>query len=51
VPEALINLGILADREGDTKAAYDHWVQARTRGARGGRLEEWIDTKKRLFGY
>jgi hypothetical protein len=51
IPEALVNMGILADREGDSKAAYDLWSQARGRGARGGRLDEWIDTKKRLFGY
>jgi tetratricopeptide (TPR) repeat protein len=51
VPEALVNLGILAEREGDTKAAYDDWSQARARGARTPHLDEWIDTKKRLFGY
>src|SRR6185503_15172150 len=51
VPEALVNLGILADREGDSRAAYDYWQQARNRGARGARLDEWIDSKKRLFGY
>jgi tetratricopeptide (TPR) repeat protein len=51
VPEALINLGILADREGDAKAAFDAWSQARTRGARSPRLDEWLDTKKRIFGF
>jgi tetratricopeptide (TPR) repeat protein len=51
VPEAGVNLGILADREGDAKAAYDAWVAARGRGARTPRLDEWIETKKRLFGF
>jgi len=53
VPEALVNLGILADRDGDARAAYDYWVQARSRGARpvGIRLDEWIESKKRLFGF
>jgi tetratricopeptide (TPR) repeat protein len=51
VPEALVNLGILAERDGDAKAAYDLWVQARSRGARAGRLDDWIEAKKRLFGF
>jgi hypothetical protein len=51
VPEALVNLGILADRDGDARAAYDQWVAAKARGARTPRLDEWIDAKKRLFGY
>jgi tetratricopeptide (TPR) repeat protein len=51
IAEAYVNLGILADRDGDSKAAYDSWTAARARGARTPRLEEWIDTKKRLFGY
>jgi tetratricopeptide (TPR) repeat protein len=51
VPEALVNLGILAERDGDAKAAYDFWVQARSRGARTARLDEWIEAKKRLFGF
>ncbi|HKA91719.1 MAG TPA: tetratricopeptide repeat protein [Haliangiales bacterium] len=51
VPEALVNLGILADRDGDSRAAYDQWVAARARGARTPRLDEWIEAKKRLFGY
>ena len=39
------------DREGDARAAYDYWSQARSRGARGGKLDEWIDSKTRLFGF
>ena len=46
-----MNLGILADRDGDSKSAYDQWVAARARGARSARLDEWIEAKKRLFGY
>ena len=51
IPEALVNLGIIAERDGDSRAAYDDWVSARARGARTPRLEDWIDSKKRLFGY
>ena len=51
VPEALVNLGILAERDGDAKAAYDYWCAARSKGARTSRLDEWIEAKKRLFGF
>ncbi len=51
IPEALLNLGIVADREGDAKAAYDDFTTARSRGARGPRLDDWIEAKKRLFGF
>jgi tetratricopeptide (TPR) repeat protein len=51
IPEALVNLGILADREGDAKGAFDYWSQAKNRGARSPKLDEWIDTKRRLFGF
>ena len=50
-PEALCNLGILYDRDGDYKKAYDAWVQARSRNARCPRLDDWISSKKRIFGY
>lgn len=51
IPEALVNLGILADRDGDAKGAYDQWVAARSRGARTPHLDEWIESKRRLFGF
>jgi tetratricopeptide (TPR) repeat protein len=50
-PEALANLGILYDRQGKTKDAYDTWVKARAKGVRSSDLNEWIDAKKRIFGY
>lgn len=50
-PEALCNLGILYDRNGDYKKAFDAWVQARSRNARCSRLDDWISSKKRIFGY
>jgi tetratricopeptide (TPR) repeat protein len=50
-PESIVNLGILADRSGDPKKAYELWQQARARGARVNGLDEWINAKKRIFGY
>ncbi len=49
-PEALVNKGILLDREGKACDAYNAWVQARAKGARGRYVQDWIATKKRLFG-
>lgn len=48
-PEALVNLGILADRRGDSKKALDYYKKALERGARTPRLREWIDVKERLL--
>jgi tetratricopeptide (TPR) repeat protein len=50
-PEALVNLGVMKDQSGDAKRAYDLWVQARAKGARFGKLDEWIDAKKRIFNF
>ncbi|HTM20991.1 MAG TPA: tetratricopeptide repeat protein, partial [Kofleriaceae bacterium] len=50
-PEALVNKGIMLDREGKSKEAYDAWVQAKAKGARGAKVSDWIATKKRLFNY
>ncbi len=49
-PEALVNLGILYDRRGEIRKALDMYRKALERGARTGRLREWIDTKDRLLG-
>lgn len=49
-PEALVNLGILYDRRGEIRKALDLYRKALERGARTGRLREWIDTKDRLLG-
>jgi tetratricopeptide (TPR) repeat protein len=49
-PEALVNLGILYDRRGEIRKALELYKKALDRGARTGRLREWIDTKDRLLG-
>ena len=48
--EALVNLGILRDRQGESKKALDLYKQAKACGARAPKLGEWIDVKERLFG-
>jgi tetratricopeptide (TPR) repeat protein len=48
-PEALVNLGILVDRQGDPKRALDLYKKAADRGARAPKLREWIDVKERLM--
>jgi tetratricopeptide (TPR) repeat protein len=50
-PEALVNLGILYDQQGQAEKAYDTWVKARARGAQAPSLTKWIDAKKRIFGF
>ncbi len=48
-PEALVNLGILFERRGDTKKALEYYKRALDRGARSPKLREWIDVKERMF--
>jgi tetratricopeptide (TPR) repeat protein len=48
--EARLNLGILRDRQGESKKALELYKQARACGARTPKLTEWIDIKERLFG-
>jgi hypothetical protein len=48
--EARINLGILRDRQGESKKALELYKQAKACGARSPKLNEWIDVKERLFG-
>jgi tetratricopeptide (TPR) repeat protein len=48
--EARLNLGILRDRQGESKKALDLYKQAKACGARTPKLAEWIDVKERLFG-
>jgi tetratricopeptide (TPR) repeat protein len=50
-PEALMNLGILHDRADKPREAYDAWVAARAKGVKSDRLDDWINNKKRIFGY
>ncbi len=47
--EALVNLGILRDRQGDAKRALDLYRKALEKGAHAPKLKEWIDIKERLF--
>jgi tetratricopeptide (TPR) repeat protein len=48
--EARVNLGILRDRQGESKKALEFYKQARACGAHAPKLAEWIDVKERLFG-
>jgi tetratricopeptide (TPR) repeat protein len=48
--EARLNLGILRDRQGESKKALELYKQAKACGARTPKLAEWIDVKERLFG-
>lgn len=48
--EARLNLGILRDRQGESKKALELYKQAKACGARSPKLAEWIDVKERLFG-
>jgi tetratricopeptide (TPR) repeat protein len=50
-PEALYNLGIIEDQSGNSKRAYDLWVTAKAKGVKTSKLDEWIDAKKRIFGF
>jgi tetratricopeptide (TPR) repeat protein len=50
VPEALVNLGIIRDRQGDGRGALEQYRRASERGVRSPKLKEWIDVKERLWG-
>jgi tetratricopeptide (TPR) repeat protein len=50
-PEALVNLGILHDRAGRPREAYDAWQRARARGVVTRELQKWIEAKKRIYGF
>jgi tetratricopeptide (TPR) repeat protein len=50
-PEALANYGVMLDRSGNPRGAYDAWVKARARGVRSGRVRGWINAKKRIYNY
>jgi tetratricopeptide (TPR) repeat protein len=49
-PEALVNLGIVKDRQGDPRRALELYKRAQDKGARAPKLKEWIDVKERLLG-
>ncbi|HEY3352544.1 MAG TPA: tetratricopeptide repeat protein [Polyangia bacterium] len=48
--EALMNLGIHYDRQGEPQKALEMYRKAADRGVRAARLKGWIDVKERLFG-
>ncbi len=50
-PEALVNLGILHDKAGRPREAYEAWQKARARGVATRELQKWIDAKKRIYGF
>ncbi len=50
-PEALANYGIMLDRAGKPKQAYEAWILAQKKGVRSRSLSNWISAKKRIFGY
>lgn len=50
-PEALVNLGVMYQRSGNSKAAYNAWVRARRAGVRARKLNAWINLKKRIWNY
>ena len=45
-PEALVDLGIVYEQEGDIGRALQLWQQS----GRGGRVREWIDATRRFLG-
>jgi tetratricopeptide (TPR) repeat protein len=49
VPEALVNLGILYDSNGDAENAYEIWKQAKARGVKVPELDDWLEAKRRFF--
>jgi len=50
-PEALVNLGVMHQRRGEMKKAYNAWVRAKRLGVRTNALNNWIARKKRIWKY
>ncbi len=50
VPEALVNLGIAYERKGDQAKALDAWKRAKKAGVRFPPLNDWIESKERIYG-
>jgi tetratricopeptide (TPR) repeat protein len=50
LPEALINLGIAYERKGDHVRALETWRRAKRAGARYAPLNDWIESKERIYG-
>jgi tetratricopeptide (TPR) repeat protein len=49
-PEALVNVGICYDDEGDGRRAVEMWREAASRGVHGREIGEWIERKQRFWG-
>lgn len=49
LPEALVNLGLIRDRQGDSRGALGYYRRALDHGARSPKLKEWIDVNQRIF--
>ena len=45
---ALVNLGIMYDRDGQPKEAYDAWKKSKSNDKN---VKQWISSKERIFGY
>ncbi|MCE9580399.1 MAG: tetratricopeptide repeat protein [Deltaproteobacteria bacterium] len=50
VPEALVNLGIAYDRQGEPQKALEAWRRARKAGVGFAALGDWIAAKERIYG-
>ena len=50
VPEALVNLGIAYDKKGEPQKALDVWRRAKKLGVRSPELQQWIESKERVYG-
>jgi tetratricopeptide (TPR) repeat protein len=50
IPEALVNLGIAYEHKGDHVRALDAWRRAKKAGARFAPLNDWIESKERIYG-
>ena len=50
IPEALVNLGIAYERKGDHPKALDAWRRAKKAGVRFTPVNDWIESKERIYG-
>ncbi len=49
-PESLVNLGVIAHREGRTLDAYELWKRARAAGVGSPAVVSWMQSIERVFG-
>ncbi|MGE0403992.1 MAG: hypothetical protein AB7T06_45215, partial [Kofleriaceae bacterium] len=50
IPEALVNIGIAYERKGDPQKALDAWRRAKRANVRYAPLNDWIESKERIYG-